>query len=815
MLGPRRWVVPTFAALSLAGCNALFGIEMGQPKIRCADPLLIDDMEDGKSDICPTNGRHGYWYVASDGTSTNLTPGSDFGPASVPDGERGQSRFAARFAGSGFSGWGAAMGVSFTGEGLDTAVYDASAMSGVRFWMKSDVPVWVEALTRATVLPGHGGDCSDAMTATNCDNHFAFLISRPERGWAEYRVPYSALTQGGGSATWNPRELLGLQFRVGSGASFDVWIDDMSFYTCAASECVPTCRDPNAPLACPATGKAAAACRPEGTDCVAVSNLCRDALIIDNLEDGDAAICDSTGRYGSWFSDGDGTSADLEPAAGTTFTPSRVNDGSGEGGYAARLAGSGFEHWGALMGLTLRGGSHAYDASEFGGVKFRLKSTSPIHLSFPLRSTLPSSNGKGTCDPTNDDLPCNKSFHFPVTPPDGDWHEYAVPFASLTQFAAYDSGGNRVNGNTTWNSADIVSMNFAVPPEPDKKFDTWVDDVRFYGCTGDACLPTCSDPNLPTPCPARDDVPASCWPAGVHCEAPPDYVLYRVWGSGPEDVWAVGERRFGGSGVIHHFDGSTWSALPTKTTALWAVQGNDSRHVLAVGDYGTVLAGDGSPRWEASNVGSRASLYDAWSSAADDVFAIRYPNRILQWDGSAWRERASSDGDLRAIWGSGGTDVWAVGSGTSALHFDGKEWSKVSLGVEADLYAVWGNGPRDVWSAGDGADGATALVHFDGTEWTRISGVPLLFPNAIWGSAVDDIWLGGFPAGDGSTLLHFDGSVWQAFPVPFEAPILSLWGSASDDVWAAGTIGGRAWDRPSGALFHFDGSRWSAWPSGG
>ena len=44
-------------------------------------------------------------------------------------------------------------------------------------------------------------------------------------------MPFAALTQQpGGSATWNPRFLLGIQFVVGPGAAFDVWVDDIRFY---------------------------------------------------------------------------------------------------------------------------------------------------------------------------------------------------------------------------------------------------------------------------------------------------------------------------------------------------------------------------------------------------------------------------------------------------------------------------------------------------------------------------------------------------------------------------------------------------------
>ncbi|HKO92105.1 MAG TPA: hypothetical protein VJU61_13170, partial [Polyangiaceae bacterium] len=53
--GMRRCV--GVLALLLAGCNAIFDIDERTPRRVCADPLLIDDLEDGNDEICTTGGR--------------------------------------------------------------------------------------------------------------------------------------------------------------------------------------------------------------------------------------------------------------------------------------------------------------------------------------------------------------------------------------------------------------------------------------------------------------------------------------------------------------------------------------------------------------------------------------------------------------------------------------------------------------------------------------------------------------------------------------------------------------------------------------
>ena len=90
------------------------------------------------------------------------------------------------------------------------------------------------------------------------------------------RLPYAAAAQRydmiqgvlhAGSATWNPSRLVDVGFAVDPVQTFDVWIDDVRFYSCEAAECLPTCTDPDLPVACPATRAAPASCRTAGTIC--------------------------------------------------------------------------------------------------------------------------------------------------------------------------------------------------------------------------------------------------------------------------------------------------------------------------------------------------------------------------------------------------------------------------------------------------------------------------------------------------------------------------------------------------------------------
>ena len=62
--------------------------------------------------------------------------------------------------------------------------------------------------------------------------------------------------------------------------------------------------------------------------------------------------------------------------------------------------------------------------------------------------------------------------------------------------------------------------------------------------------------------------------------------LRGVWGSGPADVFAVGE-----GGTVLHYDGQSWESMAFLTGArLYGVWGSGPADVFAVGEGGTVRA---------------------------------------------------------------------------------------------------------------------------------------------------------------------------------------------------------------------------------
>ena len=236
----------------LGGCGGGGGGGVAaQPPEGCADPMTIDDLEDGDDFICESGGRTGEWFVMTYGAS-DLSTSLRRGVTSIPGG-RGESQRAIRLTGfGGLVGGALWFGVPLNAKAPEwEEAYDASGADGVRFWMKSTVPITVTLPTWETVRQG---TCLDSEAGVDCDNPFSFEIDEV-RGdaWRQYDVPFASLTQllERGDDTGNLVLPSGpssgnTSWRSPSGSpspeSFDVWIDDVSFYNCAGDTSGPPAR---------------------------------------------------------------------------------------------------------------------------------------------------------------------------------------------------------------------------------------------------------------------------------------------------------------------------------------------------------------------------------------------------------------------------------------------------------------------------------------------------------------------------------------------------------------------------------------------
>lgn len=235
-----------------------------EPMAPLTPPEVIDDFEDADNAVLKSEGRVGRWNAYNDGTGTQMpSAGSEL----VPEGPGANStQLALHTSGSGFTDWGAGLQVDLNNSGSGAAArepFDASAYTGVTFYAKGSGQIRVEFVTQATTEPSQGGTCAE-----NCyDSHGSDPIALSAE-WAPITLFFANLTQEGWGtpADFSPAQLLGLNFKALKGdtadATFDLWIDEVSFTKDAASSDGPDATpepveevDPG-PMSTPGTCKA-------------------------------------------------------------------------------------------------------------------------------------------------------------------------------------------------------------------------------------------------------------------------------------------------------------------------------------------------------------------------------------------------------------------------------------------------------------------------------------------------------------------------------------------------------------------------------
>ncbi|HKP54344.1 MAG TPA: S-layer homology domain-containing protein [Chloroflexia bacterium] len=319
--------------------------------------------------------------------------------------------------------------------------------------------------------------------------------------------------------------------------------------------------------------------------------------------------------------------------------------------------------------------------------------------------------------------------------------------------------------------------------------------------------------------------------------------LYAIDALAPNDVWAVGDYNDSATSnesgtLIEHWNGVQWTVVPspnngTAPNHLFGVSAVASNDVWAVGRYFVddetsmmlVEHWDGST-WSIVPTPDVEPPFDSRLTAvsavaSNDVWAVgAYFNGnigrtlTLHWDGTEWSivpslSPGGEDDYFNAVSASASDDVWAVGSfydgteeGTLIEHWDGTEWSVVPSPGNGILSGVVAIDPDDAWAVGmqSGIGASQTLIeHWDGSTWSIVPspslGANLNNLKSISASAPNDIWAVGFYADANfsySTLIeHWDGAQWSVVASPAEEPGNSLlYGVTalnSSDAWASGT----------------------------
>ncbi len=199
----------------------------------------VIDLVDAANNSIELADGEGYWYTLHDDMGGTISPDTQDGSeelvaTDLPE-ARGTSLLGMHVvADSGFDDWGAGLGFDLDSPNSNTKnKYDVSRYSSLVFWARSGNGTFdmrVNIQTAEVVDDGKpGGEC-----AADCDDAYGVDITLEET-WQEYTVPLTAppLAQGGWGASpdFEPRSVLSVQFQAKAGVAFDIWLDDVQFFT--------------------------------------------------------------------------------------------------------------------------------------------------------------------------------------------------------------------------------------------------------------------------------------------------------------------------------------------------------------------------------------------------------------------------------------------------------------------------------------------------------------------------------------------------------------------------------------------------------
>jgi hypothetical protein len=195
--------------------------------VRIAADGTLDDFEDGDSQVSKIDVRDGYWWKSKDDKGSTIEP-DKLTPEEAGPGGNG---VAAHFSGTTSStpgAWGALFGANFVASGS----YDASKYVGLVFKAK----VGPKSTKKVRLKVGDVNTHPDGGVCKSCWNHFGMDLTLTTE-WKEYQVLFADLKQAPGWGDPKPpgitvAQLHSIDWSIGTGATFDIWVDDIAFLEC-------------------------------------------------------------------------------------------------------------------------------------------------------------------------------------------------------------------------------------------------------------------------------------------------------------------------------------------------------------------------------------------------------------------------------------------------------------------------------------------------------------------------------------------------------------------------------------------------------
>lgn len=132
-------------------------------------------------------------------------------------------------------------------------------------------------------------------------------------------------------------------------------------------------------------------------------------------------------------------------------------------------------------------------------------------------------------------------------------------------------------------------------------------------------------------------------------------ILWGVWGPTRDLLWTVGGDGVDDEPVMLRWNGEVWAPelLPAtgESAGLFKIWGTGPQDVSAVGDRGLALHFDGDA-WTLRETGDLADMISVWGRSPSEHLAVggRANGRLARWDGAAWSGETLPVPGLSGVW---------------------------------------------------------------------------------------------------------------------------------------------------------------------
>ena len=186
-------------------------------------------------------------------------------------------------------------------------------------------------------------------------------------------------------------------------------------------------------------------------------------------------------------------------------------------------------------------------------------------------------------------------------------------------------------------------------------------------------------------------------------------IVFGLWGTSENDVWAVGGQTTG-KAFVWRYQGTAWTAVPGVPLeldtggAIWKVVGKSASEVVMSASRGLVLGSNGSAITEERVGATGESLFSAGCTQAVCVVAgSNLANGVLYENtGSGWVSAVpTQDGPIWRGVTPVGEHMFVVGQFGAVLRREGTGWVTDSHGLTIEtLHAAWSDADGNLFAVG-------------------------------------------------------------------------------------------------------------------